>query len=237
MSEDQTLFRARLTGTIIEDPSDTAPVGERGALVEYARSDTWPGIGPGVELGMARVMLPNAVPCPWYAAALHFWSIATITPPVLTPDLQPRVIVRRDLMSVGPASVCQSIVITLPIIAAVITKWADPSKTVLQGEYIGLGFSDPAGNVDGPRLGYLPVTLGTPPQVSAETLVACFMRVPVSVVPSPPATFTHVWVCQGVGLEDHSHLRSGPGRFGGGVAFAAFSPFTTAEAISLGYTL
>jgi hypothetical protein len=236
MSSDQTLFRGRLTGTIIEDTSDASPAGEKGALVTYAREDTWPAIGDGVELGVARVMLPNAIPCPIYAAKLAFWhTVGTV--PVLTPDVQPRVIVRRDLVSTGPATTCQSIVISLPILAAVVERWPDTVKEVLQGEFAKLLFSDVAGNTVSPQLGYLPVVVGTPALVSAETMVACFTRVPASAVVGIPSGYLYTWVIQGAGIQDHRHLRPGPGVNGGGPAFAAFAPFTTAEATGLGYVL
>lgn len=237
MSSDQTLFRARLTGTIIDDPADTAPAGEKGALVTYAREDTWPSVGDGVELGVAAVRLPNGVRCPTYAAKLAFWGTVG-TPPTLTPDQQPRVMVRRDLMSVGPTSVCQAVVITLPILASVKEHWGDTVKEVLQGQYAELTFADPLGNIVEPRLGYLPTVVGTPDRVSAGSLVACFLRMDVTLLPDPaPATYTHAWILQGIGIEDHQHLRAGPGQHGGGPAFAAYAPFTVGEANALGYSL
>ncbi len=232
---DPTLFRGRLTGLISEDASDTAPAGEKGALVEFVREDT---TGAGEEKGMARVLLPNNVPCPVYAAKLHlFHTLGVITPP-LDLELQPPVIIRRDLTSLTPATVCQSTVIHPSYTALMTVKFGTATEEVIQGENAALTFFDHLGNTAITKLAYLPVEADAPPIVGKGTLVCVFQRVPIeSPMPAAPGSRTHSWIMAGVGMGDHRHLRAGPGVNGGGPAFAAFAPSTVAEATGLGYTL
>jgi hypothetical protein len=238
---DSTLFRARLTGVIAVDASDTTPSPEKRCTVEYIREDT-AVVGTNTEeKGLAYVYLPNYVPCPLYAAKLHlFGTLGSISTP-LANAVQPRVIVRRDITTVSgtahSSTACQAIIISPTLVFQMNVHWGTATEEVQKGEYASVTLYDtasPTPNTQTGCLGYYPEQDGTSDKVSKGQLFIATLRL---ATPSVPATYTYAWFLQGVGTADHRHLRIGPGINGGGPAFAAFAPATVADATGLGYTL
>lgn len=147
---DPSLFRARLTGVVIEDPDDPADPGSKGALATFIREDTDTGTSDAVQ-GVAKVVWITNTKATLEVTNLYYFGTAA-GPTTLPLDraLQPKVLIRRD-----PTS-------------------------------------------DAGTTGCLYLVLG--------------------------------------GVSNHSHLISGNGPAGGGVAFACFAPSTKDEANTLGYT-
>ncbi len=144
------LFRARLTGVVIEDPDDPADPGAKGAFATFIREDSDTGDADPIQ-GVAKVVLASNTKATLEVTNLFYFG--TAAGPVSLPldrALQPKVIIRRDATSDAGTNGCWYLVLD--------------------------------------------------------------------------------------GVVNHSHLISGNGPAGGGVAFACFAPSTKAEANLLGYT-
>lgn len=237
---DQTLFRARLTGVIIDDPADTGgPVDEKRALVEYIREDTAVHGSFVEEKGQANVLLPNGVYCPRYAAKLHFFAtLDTITTPLALAD-QPRVIVRRDVSDVGTPTVCQAIVISPAFVAFALYKFGDSSTAeIMQGEFAEIEFDDDDGFFSAGHPGFFMASGRAPSVMTMPCPVLVTARNTFS-TPAPNGD-TVGWIIQPMATGDlilHTHLKADNGKNGGGPAFATFAPISIFEANLLGYDL
>lgn len=251
------LFRARLTGRSAVDPNDTVhpTVSGKTGLVEFYVLDTGVGAPSEVpEKGAARVILPNNVPCPLFAARYHFFDDFTFNPLVgaelALPD-QPRVVVRRDVTgtAAGQETCCYQIV-THVLLAGQLQGKCDsagvliaPVEPVAPGEYGLVTCRDHYGNSQTNVVAMLVDNLGAV-ELAPETMVWLPSRIDITPPGEPiagvaPDGSPHAWTMVPMGAEvpDHSHLRTGAGRHGGGPAFATFAPATVSEANALGYGL
>ncbi len=213
------LFRAWLTGASVEDPTDTArPAGHKTALFEWQREDSGAGVGATATKGACKILLPNGVPCPLYAARLHlFGTLAALPaadpaamPPVPAPYTianAPRVLVRRDVTSSSATETCcYHTVISPTFVVRANKKWASsPDAEIAPGEYAELTFFDPGGNTATLKVGFLPEytpALGTGQKLRKDSLVVVTLmtdrtELNPSSVPNPAIPVgTHVWSIQ-----------------------------------------
>lgn len=150
------MFRARLNGLIIEDTTDTtSPAGARQAIVTAVREDTGTGTSAQV-LVKALAWLPNNVPCPAYAANLHYFDL--VAGPASVPvarAVQPRVTIRRDATADAGTTSCYSVILNPTLICKANTVWASgTSDAIHRNTMVDLTFYDQQNNTRVTQLGY-----------------------------------------------------------------------------------
>ncbi len=193
---DPTLFRGRLNGASVEDADDTAsPSGERGAIVTVIREDS-DATGGGVHV-QAKVFLPNGIPCPLYAANLHFFGRCDGPASVpLDIDAQPHVIVRRDMSVPGGTTCCWNIVCSPTFVARAEYKWASGSyEPAYQGDLVNLTFYGAVGSRATDALGYNVVDSATSTNDIIQPNSPVIVTARVDAGPSFPSGYSRAWTC------------------------------------------
>jgi hypothetical protein len=244
-----------LTGRWNADPNGVVTSGEdrfRDLVVEYVAQDSDTGLAATQTLGVAKVVLPNGAPCPVWAGLLFYWhDLGKAKTSTDAAHVVP-VIVRHDTTaSAGAAPTTPGEVVCGVIVANVVVSATvqgltssgtlnDPPVPVPLGQEGFVSVSDQRGNTLALILVHLAAGINTlPAQVGSTVLLTARVLatdIVGATIPANPPSGPYCWLGANVGLTAHSHLTSGAGVNGGGVAFACFAPSTKAEAISLGYT-
>lgn len=165
------LFRGLLTGHFENDPDDTSA--DPGCLATVQVDD----VG---GIWKVRLLLPNDVPCPAYAARLLFYD----TTATGDQSAKRKVIVRRDYIS---GIICLTAIVQ-PILNGVSKgTWGALTTPVVRGGYASLSIYDPVAGAVLTKLGVFPNVSAGVTTLSIDTPVILTTRCRVTGGPQPYA--------------------------------------------------
>ncbi len=189
-------MRGRLNGASVEDSDDSSsPSGERGAIVTVIQEDSDATGSTPIHV-QAKVLLPNGVPCPLYAANMHLFGRLDGPPSIpLALAAQPHVLLRRDMSVVAGTTSCWNITVSPTLLARAKQKWTTTDLVTKAGERVELDFLDGLDHVAAGKLGYFPNCSGTASvdRIQPLQLVSCSIRT-ASISAAMPGGYTYAWL-------------------------------------------